>query len=108
MEKHQKELIALRKGEKPPERSGEYWSKEELEALETLFWEGEGLSEIAIWLGRNEVAIYQQLAKGKLLSGQCRPRNRTKRQPAAECLCPSCGVADCQNCGKECDDAGSL
>ena len=101
MEAYQEELIALRSGRKAPERSGEYWSKEDLETLQNLFWEGVNLSEIAIRLGRNEVATYQQLAKSGLLSSQCRPRKRTKRQAKAECLCPSCGVTDCRSCGKE-------
>ena len=101
MEAYQEELIALRSGRKAPERSGEYWSKEDLETLQNLFWEGVNLSEIAIRLGRNEVATYQQLAKSGLLSGQCRARKRAKRPAKAECLCPSCGVTDCRSCGKE-------
>ena len=67
---YQEELIVLRNGRKAPERSGEYWSKEDLETLQNLFWEGVNLSEIAIRLGRNEVATYQQLTKRGLLSGK--------------------------------------
>ena len=33
-------------------------------------------------------------------------RNREKKKSRVECLCPVCGVTHCQNCGKECPDAG--
>ena len=101
METYQEELIALRSGKIVPERSGDYWSQEDIEIMQSLYWNGVNLSEIALRLGRNDAATYQQLAKGGLLSSQCRPRKRSKRQTKAECLCPSCGVIDCGKCGKE-------
>lgn len=101
MASHQKELIALRTGEKPAERSGEYWSQEEAQQAERLFLNGTGLSEIALELGRNEVAICQQLIKMGLLARQCRPRLKKKKLSHAECLCPFCSVKTCSNCGKE-------
>lgn len=106
MSSYQEELIALRSGKKLPERSGDYWSADDLNTLEGLYWDGVSISEIALRMGRNEVATYQQLAKMGLLSSQCKPRNREKKKSRAECLCPVCGVTHCQNCGKECPDAG--
>ena len=38
MNNYQKDLIALRKGTKAPKCSGDYWSPDNLHALEELFW----------------------------------------------------------------------
>lgn len=103
----QEELIALRKGTKAPERSGDYWSPDDLRALEKQFWTGTSISEIALQMGRNEVATYQQLSKMGLLSSQCRPRNREKRLKA-ECLCSVCDVTSCENHGRGCSNAGGV
>lgn len=108
MNNYQKDLIALRKGTKAPKSSGDYWSPDNLHALEELFWTGISISEIALQMGRNEVATYQQLFKMGLLSSQCRPRNREKKKPRAECLCFMCGVTSCQNRGRGCATAGGV
>lgn len=52
-------LIALRNGVISSERSGEYWSKEEKETLNRLFWDGDGISDIALSLQRSENAVIQ-------------------------------------------------
>ena len=109
MNDQQDQLIALRTGKKAAKRTGEYWTQEEVQLLVEHFHSGVGLSEMALQLERNEVAVFQQMAKMGLLAGQCRPRSRRKKAPApAGCLCPVCGVADCQNCGKECTHAGAI
>ena len=108
MNSYQDALIALRKGSKPPERSGDYWSPDDLRTLEELFWGGTSISKIALLMGRNEVATYQQIFKMGLLSSQCRPRNREKRKHEAQCLCSVCGVTGCQNCGRGCPNAGGV
>ena len=102
------ELIALRKGTKVPEHSGDYWSPEDLQTLEDRFWNGDSLSEIALEMGRSEAATNQQAIKMGLMAGQCKPRNRSKTKQTAECLCFVCGVANCQNCGRGCTDAGGV
>lgn len=48
MKSHNKELIALRTGERPPQRSGEYWTEDEVRQLTIMFESGMGISEIAI------------------------------------------------------------
>lgn len=113
MRNENKDLIALRTGQKPAQRSGEYWSKEELEQIESLYEEGIGISDIALQFERTEVAVFQQLGKMGLLSRQCRPRTHkksmegmTERPP--KCFCPDCTVRDCQNCGKERPYAGTV
>ena len=109
----QDELIALRTGTKPAERSGEYWSEEDSALLRQLYAEGVGISEIALQLGRSEGAVCQQLTKMGLLTPQ--GRHRTRKKEADEttewpdgCLCPHCSVKACQNCGKECPHAGTV
>ena len=106
---YENELIALRTGKNPPERSGECWTKDELEQLKLLYYSGAGFSEIALKLKRTEVAVFQQASKIGILSQQCKPRNRVpKQQSHTACLCPDCAMADCPNCGKECLYAGEL
>lgn len=109
----QNELIALRTGAKPAERSGEYWSKEDSALLGQLYAEGVGISEIALQLGRTEGAVCQQLIKMGLLTPQ--GRHRTRKKEADEttelpcgCLCPHCSVKACQNCGKEGQYVGTI
>ena len=109
MPSNKEKLIALRTGQVQARRSGDYWSKEELEEMVQMFVGGMGLSDIALHFDRNEVSIYQQLSKSGLLSAQCRPRNRcAKRIDGPQGLCPACAVANCENCGKECAYAGNV
>lgn len=106
----QNQLIALRTGTKPAERSGEYWSKEDIQLLEQRYYEGGGISDIALQFERSEGAVCQQLTKMGLLSRQCRPRahKQEKSELAGGCHCSTCQVKDCQNCGKERPYAGTV
>ena len=110
MRNENKDLIALRTRQKPAQRSGEYWSKEELQQIEDLYEEGVGMSDIALRFDRTEVAVFQQLGKMGLLSRQCRPRahKQEKSELAEGCHCPTCKVKGCQNCGKECPYARTV
>ena len=109
MKNHRKELIALRNGERPPQRSGEYWTEEEVRQLSIMFEGGMGISEIAIQLDRSEISVYQQLEKRGFLSAQSKPRNRIKKERTmTDCLCPFCGNNACKNCGKDCSHAGNV
>ena len=101
MTEKQQLLIALRTGEMPAERSGEYWSEEELQ-------DGIDISDITLELGRSELAVCQQLTKLGLLSPQGKSRARKKKPLTAQCLCPLCQVSDCAHCGKECPHAGTV
>lgn len=104
----QSQLIALRTGAKPAERSGEYWSKEDSQLLERLYTAGVGISEIALRLRRGEMAVCQQLIKTNLLSAQGKHRNRRKKNLIPQCYCSICQVKDCVNNGKECTYAGTV
>lgn len=109
MTEKQQLLIALRTGEMPVERSGEYWSEEELQLLTRLYCQdGIDISDITLQLGRSELAVCQQLTKLGLLSPQGKPRARKKKPLTAQCLCPLCQVSDCAHCGKECPHAGTV
>ena len=113
MRNRNKDLIALRTGQKPAQRSGEYWSKEELQQIEILYEEGVGISDITLQFERTEIAVCQQLTKMGLLSRQCRPRaHKKKAEEPTEypegCLCNLCHIKDCKNCRKERPYAGTV
>lgn len=101
MKSIQESLTALRSGDAPPERSRDYWNKSDLENLNQWFWEGQGISQIAVQMGRTEVAIYQKLLKLGLLSPQCIPRPKNPKPVCCDCLCPNCHNTNCPNYGKE-------
>ncbi len=98
-------LMDLRSGKKPAQHSGDYWSEEDKQKLHCLFMEGCRLSEIALELNRTERGIVTQLDRAGLLAPQARPRGRRNQH---KCLCPNCAVVNCQNCGKECGNAGDI
>ena len=86
-------LIALRNG-----------SKEEKETLNRLFWNGDGISDIALSLQRSENAVIQQLIVQKMLTppGAARGRSRMGRNK-----CPRCNTSCSNYRGGYCD-AGKL
>jgi len=108
METNQEALAALRSGKAPPERSRDYWSKEDVETLTRSFWECHGISQMALEMGRSEIALYQKLLKMGLLSPQCDPRPKRPRPESCDCLCPACSNKDCPNYGKEHKNAGNV
>lgn len=99
MEKYHDELIALRTGQVASEHTGDYWSEAEQDTLCRLFWTGYGISEIAMTLQRNEMAICQQLIRRNMLSQQSKPRNR-KERAEYDCYCTRCTTKDCPRYGK--------
>lgn len=101
MSMHKKDLISLRIGQKQAQRSGNFWGSEEKTQIANLFYEGTGISEIALLLERTEPAVCHQLNEMKLMSGQCRSRSYKKKTSPLKCLCTACKLTSCQNCGKE-------
>ena len=101
-------LTALRSGSAPPQNSRTFWTKEDSETLRQCFWDGCGISQMAVEMGRTEVAIYQQLLKQGLLQQQCISRPKRPKPEDCDCLCPVCAKTDCPNHGKEQDNAGSV
>lgn len=107
MKNDYKELIALRNGHVLPERSGEYWTKDDQNTLNRLFWNGYDISEIALHLRRTELAICQQLLKNDMFAQQCKPRDH-KKKSKKRCRCSDCNMQDCQRYGKEVPDVRNI
>ena len=108
MKRKEQELAALRSGERPCGRSGQYWSKEEREKAICSFETGVGLSDLALELNRTELAVVQELKKAGAFENQTRrrDRNQPKYQDGKDrCRCPNCLTFDCPNHGKEFYDA---
>ena len=111
MTKREEELAALRSGERPCVRSGQYWSKEEREKLLRDFESGAGISELALELNRTEPAVVQELKNEGAFENQSRHRGRNQPKPSgcpSCCQCPVCTVWNCPNRGKEFWDAGTV
>lgn len=102
----QQELMkAIRAGKLTPERSREYWDKEERERLGGLYAAGTGISEIALDLQRSETAVIQQLIGSGLLKTPGRERGPRRKNP--HCLCEDCLLkGNCARCPKEACHAG--
>lgn len=69
------------------ECAGDYWRPEEKERLIEMFYEGIGLSEIAIRLQRTEPAVFQQIEKLDLYRRKDYPKRRKNFRKPAVCLC---------------------
>lgn len=97
---HEQEYLeiikSMRQHAKRQEREGDYWSEEEKERLARMFYDGSGITEIAILLQRTEPAVIQQIEKMDLYQ---RKENPTRRDPskAPGCLCGRC-KEDCAFC----------
>ena len=99
-------LISIRTGELSSERSKEYWSDAERDELRRLYWEGTGISEIALLLQRSENAIIQQLISMFLLTP---PGKQRKRSPKHfKCQCPRCLETGCAYCREDGSCAGAV
>ena len=90
----------MRDRTEPVDRQQEYWTDDELQRLESMFYEGVGITDIALELGRSEMAIFNRV------KGFYR-RVRAPRQSKPDCQCRKCayyiaGICTYQNglCGK--------
>lgn len=109
MSMSKEDLISLRKGEKHPERSGEYWSKEERQSLIHDFMDGVGISDMAVKYQRTEPAVVQELKNADMFENQSRRRGKNRSHSTAVCCyCPMCAMKNCPNCGKEICHAESV
>ncbi len=89
----QAEIRKLR--EQNIDRQGEYWSEEERNMLEKMFYECAGISEMAVFFQRSEVAIINQLN----LMGMFQKVRRPKEKEHG-CRCPGCEFYG--NCERKC------
>lgn len=63
----------MRKSAVRLERQGDYWSEEDKENLSKMFFEGVGITEMAVILQRSETAIIQQIEKMNLYDRRLYP-----------------------------------
>ena len=71
-------------------REGDIWSQNEKGRLEELFYEGVGISEMAIRLQRTEPAVIQQIEKMDLYQRKSYPKRRRSFAKSGSCLCQQC------------------
>lgn len=91
MSNKREQIIALRKCGLPSNRQRDYWKKEERQMLQDMFYEGEGISDMAVTFNRSEVAIINQINSMQLYE-----KVRNPRQKKNDCRCSQCNKADCE------------
>lgn len=91
MSNKREQIIALRKCGLPSNRQRDYWKKEERQMLQDMFYEGEGISDMAITFHRSEVAIINQINSMQLYE-----KVRNPRQKKNDCRCSQCNKTDCE------------
>lgn len=96
-DKNHKEMIRqMRSGASRLEREGEYWTLEEREDLKRMYFDGVGITEIAMILQRTELAVTQQIEKQKqefFMSMEQEPRRRRSKK-RLDCLCCRCQMRE--------------
>lgn len=83
--------VAMRNGELPLLRDGEYWTDEEKNHVNVRFKEGVPINEIALELQRSERAVYQQINNMNLYvipPEKMRKQKTGTKEPV--CLCSVC------------------
>lgn len=93
--------IAMRNGELPLLRDGEYWIDDERRHVQIMFEDGRPVNEIALELQRTERAVYQQISNMNLYI--IAPEKMRKHKPSPKepvCLCSvcSCDRSLCPRC----------
>lgn len=89
-------VINMRRRTVRLEREGDYWTKEEKEALRRLFNEGVDITEMASILQRTEPAIIQQIENMDLYERKKNPIRRKSHTKGPGCLCKKC--VHCKTC----------
>lgn len=87
---NKKIIIKMRNRTERLERENDYWSDEERLQLRTMFYEGVGVTEMALTLKRTEPAIFQQIEKDDLYGRKSNPQRRRSSVKRSICLCASC------------------
>ena len=87
-------LKALRSGLIAAKRSKDFWSEDDCEDVKRRYLSGEGISEIALALQRDEGAVFQQLTVMKLITP---PGKHWYRKPKPlRCQCPRVTETGCE------------
>ena len=93
--------IAMRNGELPLLRDGEYWTDSERNHVRKLFEEGVPVNEIALELQRTERAVYQQISSMNLYviaPEKMRKHKAGPKEPVCLCSVCSCDRLLCPRC----------
>ena len=93
--------IAMRNGEMPLLRDGEYWTDDERSRVRMMFAEGTPVNEIALELQRSERAVYMQISNMNLYIIAPEKMQKHKNGPKEPvCLCSvcSCDRSLCPRC----------
>ena len=69
---------------------GDYWTKDEKKTLSSAFYDGMGITEMALKFQRTEPAIMQQIEQMDLYERAVHPVRRRKKK--CVCLCSRCQV----------------
>ena len=77
----------MRKSAVQLERQGDYWSEEDKENLSKMFFEGVGITEMAVILQRSETAIIQQIEKMNLYGRRLYPARQKNCSEQPKHLC---------------------
>jgi len=87
-------LKALRNGQIAAKRSKDFWTEDEREDVNRRYLAGEGISEIALALQRDEGAVFQQLTAMKLTTPP--GKHRYRRPKPLRCQCPCATENGCK------------
>lgn len=93
--------IAMRNGELPLLRDGEYWTDDERRRVQIMFEDGRPVNEIALELQRTERAVYQQISSMNLYvtaSEKMRKHRSDPKEPVCLCSVCSCDRSLCPRC----------
>lgn len=93
--------IAMRNGELPLLRDGEYWTDDERRRVQIMFEEGKPVNEIALELQRTERAVYQQISSMNLYvisPEKMRKHKSGPKEPVCLCSACSCDRSLCPRC----------
>lgn len=83
--------VAMRNGELPLLRDGEYWTDDERLRAKIMFEDGVPVNEIALELQRTERAVYQQICSMNLYVTAPEKIRKHKAGPKEPvCLCSVC------------------
>ena len=72
------------------DHEGEIWRDDEKQKVKEMFENGYGISEIALGIGRAELAITQQIEKMDLYQRALNPKRAKSPPKPPACLCDTC------------------
>jgi len=86
-EETRSEILRIRTSPKSVERKRQYWSEAENKELTALFYQGIGISEIALLLKRSERTVVMKCNELRLYGSQNTKRYNTSTPKCHECPC---------------------